>query len=82
MGFARTAIDGEETAQVVQQVMPPISAVMPDPQVVDMDMGGSAPATTMGPGQPATEEEMPEIFAETEEQRQQEQKQREVDEVE
>ncbi len=40
---------GEETAWVVQKVLPPVSAVTPDPQVIDMDTT-VAPETTMGPG--------------------------------
>ncbi len=46
-------------ARIVQQVVEPVLAVMPIP----MDTG-AAPVTTMGPGQLATDEVMPAIFAE------------------
>ncbi len=54
-------------AQIVQQVIPPVSSAMPDPQVTDMDMilAGAAPRTTMGPGQLAMGAAMPALFIET-----------------
>ncbi len=64
----------EETARIVQQVVEPVLAVMPIP----MDIG-AVPVTTMGPGQPATDDVMPAIF--TEPDRQEELEEPEEDEA-
>ncbi len=62
----------EETAQIVAQVVPPVSSAMPDPQVRDMDTlpAGAEPETTLGPGQLARGMDMLELFTETEDERQ------------
>ncbi len=49
----------EETAQIVQLVVP-VSAAMPAPQM-EID---NAPLTTMGPGQVAADDQLPPVFTE------------------
>ncbi len=60
------------TAQLVAQVVPPVAVTTPVPPLIDMDMlpAGAAPGTTLGPGQPARGMDMPELFAESEDEQQ------------
>ncbi len=58
-------LSGEATVQLVAQVVPPVATTIPVPEVMAMDTSaaGAGPASTVGPGQPATGMEMPFIFS-------------------
>ncbi len=77
-------LPGDTTAQIVAQVVLPVAATVPVPEVVTMDTSavGAGPAPTMGPGQPATGMEMLFIFGDDDDEQWEQEEQRQLEEEE